>query len=237
MPTWTVKDYVDDAARECSISPPVNWLTATDATALQFRTFLKDVVRELLQRHDWSAVSADYTFSGAGGSFALPDDFLRVQEDENSIYETTPNRRRVLPMPRRGDWTETEEWNWTGVQRYFRLQGSTIEFLSSLPSGASVTMAYVQTTWIEENGGTRSATWDAVDDESLIPGHLILLGLVWRWRRHKGLVYADRKAEYESELARAIGDDAPRRKVDTTGPSIDVRHPMRVPVPDFIPSS
>lgn len=237
MPTWVVKDYVDDAARECSITPPANWLTATDTSSLQFRTFLKDVTRELLQRHDWAACTTTETFSGAGGSFALPDDFLRVCGDDNSMYETSPNRRRVLPMPDRGNWTETEEWNWTGVQRYFRLQGSTIEFLSALPAGAEVQMAYVQTTWITESGGTRSATWDAVTDESRIPGHLLQLGLIWRWRRNKGLVYADRKAEYESELARAIGDDGPRRKVDTTGPSIEVRHPMRVPIIDFIPSS
>ena len=237
MPTWLVKDFVDDAARECSITPPANWLTATDTSSLQMRVLLKDVMRELLQRHDWAACTTTETFSGAGGSFALPDDFLRVCGDDNSMYETSPNRRIVRPMPDRGNWTETEEWNWTGVQRYFRLQGSTVEFLSALPAGAEVKMAYVQTTWVTESGGTRSATWDAITDESRIPGHLLQLGLIWRWRRNKGLVYADRKAEYESELARAIGDDGPRRKVEFSGPSGKIQSPMRVPIIDFIPSS
>lgn len=237
MPTWLVRDAVDDAARNCSITPPANWITATDATAVQFRTFLKDTVRELLQRHDWAAVTTTTAFTGAGGSFALPSDFLRVSSADNSVYETSPNRRAVLPIPDRGDWTETETWNWTGAQRYFRLQSSTIEFLAALPDSAEVKMAYVQTTWITETGDTRSAVWDDANDASRIPGHLLQLGLIWRWRRHKGLVYADRKAEYESELARAIGDDGPRRKVEFTGPSGEIRHPMRVPVPDFIPSS
>lgn len=237
MPTWVIKDYMDEAARECSVTPPGDWITATGTTEMQFKSFLKDVVRELLNRHDWAALTTTTSFTGAGSSFSLPSDFWRVCEADNSLYETTPNRRVVLPMANRGDWTETEEWNWTGVQRYFRLQGSTVEFLSALPATGVVKMAYVQDTWILESGSARSKTWDAVADASLIPGYLLQLGAIWRWRRHKGLAYADRKSEYESELARAIGDDGPRRLVDFTGPPNGTQHPMRVPVPDFIPAS
>lgn len=237
MPTWTVKDILDDAARDCSITPPADWIADTGATALLFRNLLRDSARSLLSRHDWAAVSTDTTFTGAGSSFDLPADFSRVCEDENAVYETSPMRRRVIPMPVRGTWTETDQWGWTGTQRWYRLQGDTIEFLDTLPASASVTMAYVQTTWIEESGGSRSATFDALTDESLIPGYVIQLDLIWRWRRHKGFTYLDRKGEFESELARAIGDDGPTRRVDFTGRKPDDRRPWQVPVPDMIPSS
>ena len=235
--SWLVTDILIDAARDCSITPPSNWLTDTGATAVQFRTFLRDAVRECQRRHDFAAISTDTTFTGAGSSFDLPSDFLRLCEDENAVYETSPMRRRVFPLSVRGKWTETDTWNWTGSVRYFRLQGSTIEFLAELPADATVTMAYVQDTWILQDGGTRSNEFAATTDESLIPGHLLQLNLIWRWRRHKGMTYVDRKAEFESEFARACGDDGPARKIDFTGPPQDERMPMRVPVPDYIPSS
>ena len=238
MPTtWLVKDIMDDTARECSITPPSSWLSDTGTTFVQFRNFLKSSVRELLQRHDWAAISTDTTFTGAGSSFDLPSDFLRLCEDENAVYETSPMRRRVMPIPVRGSWTETQEWNWTGVQRYYRLQGSTIEFLDTLPADAEIKMAYVQDTWLVDVDDARSNTWDGIGDVSLIPGHLIQLNLVWRWRRHKGMTYADRKAEFESEFARAVGDDGPTRRVEFTGRKPDERRPWQLPVPDFIPSS
>lgn len=233
---WLVKDILDEAARDCSITP-TDWLADTGATALLFRNLLKDAVRGLLSRHDWASISTDTTFTGAGSSFSLPSDFLRVCEDENAVYETSPMRRRVIPMPTRGTWTETTEWGWTGTQRYYRLQGSTIEFLASLPAAGTVKMAYVQDTWITENGGGRSSTFDALTDNSRIPGNVLRLDLVWRWRRHKGFVYTDRKAEFESEFARTVGDDGPTRRVDFTGRNPDDRRPWQVPVPDYIPSS
>lgn len=238
MATWIIKDYVDRAARECSITPPASWLSSTDPTHVQFKDFLADTVREMLNRHDWEALTSDETFTGSGSaSFSLPADFFRVCAEDNAVYETSPMRRRVLPMPVHGDWTETETWNFTGVQRYFRLKGSTIEFLSTLPVGAVVKMAYIQDTWALGASAERLNVWTNTSDTSLIPGYLLQLGLIWRWRRNKGLVYADRKAEFESEFARACGDDGPSRKVNFTGPPHGEQHPMRVPIIDFIPPS
>jgi hypothetical protein len=237
MATWLIKDAMDDAARECSITPPASWLSATGSNELQFRTFLKDTARELLQRHAWGAVSTDTSFTGAASSFTLPDDFLRVHPDENAVFETAPNRRIVKPIPVRGDWTEITEWNWTGAQRYYRLRGGTIDFLAALPASGVVKMAYLKTKWLQSSGGTAKALWDDIADVSLIPGHLLQLGVTWRWRRHKGIVYADRRAEFESEFARAAGDDGPRRKVDFSGDNGTFRNPFDMPVPDFIPSA
>lgn len=237
MPSWSIHEAMDDAARECSITPPDNWLTTTDTTELQFLTFLRAAVDELLNRHAWSAVSTDYTFNGPGSTFALPSDFWRVAPEENALYETSPMRRVVDPMPNRGDWTETVAWNWTGVKRYYRLRNTTIEFIATLPNPCTIKMAYVQNTWAQTAGGSPLTTWTNLTDISLLPGPLLRMDIIWRWRRHKGIIYADRKAEFETEFARYVGDDAPRRKVDITGPPIEIRHPMRVPVPDFIPSA
>jgi hypothetical protein len=238
MTGWVVKDYVDAAARECSITPPANWITATTSTEMQFKQFLADVARELLQRHEWAACAADTTFTGGGSVYSLPVDYFRVFDDGDAVYEISPMRRPVKPMPNRGDWTVTKTWNWTGSQRYYRLLGSSIEFQATLPVGASVKMAYLKNTWaVSSDGVTPRSVWSNVADISYIPAYLLQLGIIWRWRRSKGLVYADRRSEFESELARCVGDDGNRRKVDFSGPSTDTGNPMRVPVPDFIPSS
>jgi hypothetical protein len=238
MPTWAIKDYMDAAGRECSLTPPDDWLASTATADLQFVQLLKDVTRELLRRHAWAGVTTDTTFTGAGSVFSLPTDYFRVLDDEEAVYETSPIRRAVKPMPDRGTWTKTTAWNWTAYQRYYRMTGSNIEFLAAIPTGGTVVMDYVKNTWCTKSDGTTPYTvYTNKADLSLIPGDLLQLGMIWRWRRAKGLVYADRRAEFESELARAVGDDTPRRKIDFTYQRSLVSNPMVVPVPDYIPPS
>jgi hypothetical protein len=236
--TWPIAEYMNAAAVQCAVPRPASWVSATGTNETVMKALLQDTVRELVRRNDWKQLTNSQTIAGTGvESYALPADFLRLAAGDNAVYENSPNDRPCVPIYRDGDWTELKERNWAGVQRYFRLAGGSIDFFQPLPSGGSVTVAYVSRNWKRASDGTTvpGESWTAESDVALIPGHLIQLGVIWRFRRHQGLQYLDRKVEYEAELARAIADDRPVGKVGFDGSRGVPRNPFEVPIPDYIP--
>jgi hypothetical protein len=234
--TWPIAEAMNTAAIECAVPTPAAWVTATGTNEKIMRAMLADTVRELVRRNDWKQVTDSQQYSGTGGeTYTLPADFLRLASGDNAVYENTPNRRPCVPIDRDGDWTEIKQLNFAGVQRYYRLNGSDIDFFRPLPTGGTVTLAYVSKNWKQDVTATRGDAWTAETDQSLIPGYLLQLGVIWRFRRHKGLQYLDRKVEFETELARAIADDRPTGRVAFDGDRNLPRRPFEIPVPDFIP--
>lgn len=235
--TWSIHDAMDDAAIECSIPRPSSWVSATGTNEVTLTQFLKRTADELIRRNDWSQLLGTQTISGTGdASYDLESDYLRLAGGDNAVYENAPNDRPCIPVYRPGDWVELQERNWAGVQRFYFLSGSGIGFFQALPSGGTVTLSYVKKHWLTASDGTTpSNEWTVDSQVSLLPGHLLTLGVIWRFRRHKGLQYADRQVEYEAELARAIADDRPVMKVAFDGSRNTPRNPFEIPVPDYIP--
>ena len=235
--TWSIAQYMNAAALECSLPVPAVWVTSTNLNEKLLKQYLDDTVRELARRIDWEQLTTDYTITGTGAeSYSLPSDFMRVAAGDNAVYENSPNRRPCIPVDRDGDWTELKQIGFAGVQRYYRINSGNINFYRPLPTGAIVTLAYVSKHWKRDvNEANPGDTWTNDTDLSIIYGHLLQLGVVWRFRRHKGLQYLDRKVEYEAELARAAADDRAPGRVAFDGKRQLPRNPFAIPVPDYIP--
>lgn len=232
----TIQQEVNDAALECGIARPASWLgTTNDARMMQ--AMLRAVVGDILERHAWTGSSVTATFTPAVETslWPLPAGFNRLQEEDNAVFEVNPNRRPMIPMVDDGDWSEMVAWGSVGAQRYYRRTSAGIEFYRPLPPGSTVKIAYLSDNWIV---GGKSEWTDEPNDIPVFPSQLIRFGLISRWSEQKGLTPRAQQASarYEAILARAIGDDRPRRIIRTEGPGIARAHPMRVPVPDFIPS-
>jgi len=94
----------------------------------------------------------------------------------------------------RAEWaslTPTE-----GIPRYFLLEGQTLTLWPYLAVGETVTAITQSKNWCSAGG----AAWVADDDTALINEALLLKGLIVRWRRQKGMDYADYEAEFEAAL-------------------------------------
>jgi hypothetical protein len=230
-----IKQELDDAAIECGLTPPTSWLTSPDETAVQFVSIMRAVVEDLLDRHDWSRAAEEATIAPLVETavWSLPADFERFQREGPAVLEVSPNRRPAIFVTGQGQWRDMVESGWAGASRFCRLTSAGLEFYRPLPAGAVVKVNYQTAKWVL---GGETAFADESTDKPIFPSRLIRLGVVARWRKQKGYRYSDEAAEYEAGLARAIGEDAPRRSFTTDGPNDAVIHPMRVPVPDFIGS-
>lgn len=238
----TVKDTMDEAARECSLTPPPSWISTTTPGFLEFKQFLTETVDELLERVDWpDPITKDTLIAGDGSeTYGLPADFKRLTRDPLTVYETTTSRRAGVPVTSNGDWTYIKDIGSAGGNRYYRTAGDeedgyTISFYRYPASGDSITVSYISKNWLKISG-TAGDMWTDATATLLLPKRLIKLGVIWRFRRRKGLPYADRMGEYEAVLARHRNDARVTRSIDMSG-GRTMRNPFDVPVPDYLPPS
>lgn len=230
-----IVDILARAARQCSVSPPSSWVTATAQAPLELRDFLDETVDDVLERIDVTGpISKSETITGTDAeTYSLPADYKRVQRGEYSVYERFRTRRACVPVPDDGQWEYMKELGTAGAYRFYRIKGYQgdfqIDFYRPLETGITVVMNYVSRNWIAGD----KAMFTAEDDVSMLPRRLLESGIVFRFRERKGLEFTDKQAEYEALLARMANDTKTRRTI-TFGES-PKRQPWSVPVPDFIP--
>ena len=146
---------------------------------------------ELARRVDWGATAENTLLVGDGTAFqfTLPLGFERMQR-ANAVVSGADV---VRPLTR-------VEWNTLvdveGAPRYFLLENRVLQLWPYLASGQTVTVNYQKKQWVDNAEGYTADGQIADLSEDLLTKALIV-----RWRRQKGMDYADFEAEYEAALA------------------------------------
>jgi len=160
------------------------------------------VGEELARRADWGALQNTLTLTGDGTNkiHDLGADFSRISSGIGVLADT--NIVRPLTRAEWGSLVPIE-----GTPRYFLLEGSELTLWPYLASAETVTVTTQTVNWCS-NG---SDAWSADTETSLIDETLFLKGLIVRWRRQKGMEFADYEAEYEQALIDLAGFDDRQR--------------------------
>jgi hypothetical protein len=205
----TLLSIVQDAMTLCGLDSPTSVYSSTDATSRQFMAFAQVEGDELSRFHDWRALKVLGTFTGDGSStvFDLPTDFDRFLPGYAMWLENSP------ALPLEGPVTDEKmlafkvaEYN--PIRSIWRFFGDQIEFFPALSSSAVVQTEYRSSYWIIDTTlTTRRARWAADTDLAVIPDRLIVLGIVWRWKKAKGFDYSEDFTSYQIERTRATMSD------------------------------
>jgi len=238
----TIVDVLARAARQCSVDAPSSWVSATDAEHVELRDdFLLETVEDIAERVDLPApISASTVITGDDSTdYTLPSNFRRLQRDGRAVFETSNQRRPLIPVTNDGEWTNIQEIGSTGAERYFHVTGYDGNFeinIYDAPSSAdSITVHYVTNLWMATSGGTTGSAFTDAGDVLLMPRRIVEAGIVWRFRERNGLPATAKRNEYEMLLNRLSLDSRSRHSVSFGAKA--TRKPWDVPVPDFIPAS
>lgn len=238
----TVSDVLSRAARQVSITSPDNWATSTRLHHQELRDdFLRQTIDDILDRADLPApIGKQTTITGTGAeSYSLPDNFRRPTRDALAVYETTTLRRAGTPVWSDGAWTHLNTIGSAGSYRYIKFEGYpgayTIKFERDLSTGQSVTFSYISNNWVTD-GATESSEFTEEGQILMLPDRVVELGTVWRFRERKGLPLGSAYQQYEAYMSRLYTDSKALRVI-SFGDGGDIYKPMRVPVPDYIPSA
>lgn len=197
----TLLEMASLAARNAGFEAPELIVGSSDQTAQDVLAYANRTGEEMHRRVDWGGLVKTTTINGTGldAAHALPADFARLSQG----VTVTGSGGVVRPMSR-AEWGTLVPT--AGDPRYFLLENDTLRLWPYLAAGQSVSVTY-----ISENWTATASSFQADDDETVFDPDTFVSGLVVRWRRDKGMDYADFEAEYEASLAQhAMFDDRAR---------------------------
>lgn len=154
---------------------------------------------EIARRGDWQRMLMQAT--AVASPLNLPYDFERLTPGG---AVRTSSGVFVRPVTNSGQWAVIV--GIPSAQPYFFVRGNQVLFSPS-SAGAGAVVDYMSKNWVLHDTGGPGGTLAADDDETLFPERLLVKGIIWRWKRQKGLPFDDVLAEFEADLVQELNAD------------------------------
>lgn len=172
---------------------------SNDPNAQTMAALAQEAGDEIARRADWQAMLKGRT--ALSSPEPLPADYERLTPG-GAVRSAAGLFYRPI--------TNTSQWaviaGVASAQPYFMIKGNQILF-SPAASGVGSVIEYVSSFWVLNDPGGPGATLKADDDKTLFPERLLVKGILWRWKRQKGLPFDDTLAEFEADLVQEINAD------------------------------
>lgn len=205
-----------DAASEIGFAAPSTIISNSDANAKQLLRLANREGKVLSRATTWQALKTVYTFTLATGDqdYVLPTDFGWI------IPSTTWNRstkNMVLNPVTSSEWEFLQAWSGaTGLNLYARIIGSQLVFqqtITAAQNGETIAYEYISNKWCQSSGLVAQAAWAADTDTAKLDEELITQGIVWRFKKAKGLEWKEDFAEYTNQKNKLVARDGGMRKL------------------------
>ena len=203
MSLTTITNSVCDRV---GIPRPTTVVGNTDPGVRQLLALANEEGQELTSRHRWSGLIRECTFT----TVASPADLVVVAEGFDYILPGTVwNRTTDRPVPPMTPetWQAYRASGSSGPTMRFRIQDTALYLYPDPGAGTSMAFEFVTKNWNQTTGGVEQDAWANDTDTGLLNENLMALGLIWRWKKAKGMDYAEDFNAYERRVANAIARD------------------------------
>lgn len=179
----------------------------------QLAELLNQEGRDLSAREDWQVQTFQGTFVtvAAESQGTLATIIGATQVLKNIVNETLWDRTSQVPVygpTNKKVWQGYKALGITGPYSEYRIRGNTIIFTPNPTAGHNCFFEYVSKCWCTDvTGVTYRTKWAADTDIVLLDDDVMAAGLEWRWKRAKGLSYAEEFASYEALVVKTAGND------------------------------
>lgn len=199
---------VQDAAGLLSLTRPSSVIGSNDLTTRQIFAIAIQACQSL-NRKWWQVMMREQTFvtiADTAQTNALPDDFDRFVPD--SFFNRTQKRQIVGPVSPQ-DWQRIQSNGPTSnIVIGFRQRDGSFLLTPAPAAGETIAFEYISTKWARSADlATAKTRWDVDTDTSYFNEWLITLDIVWRWRKTKGLPYAEDHDTWKSYRDTLLGND------------------------------
>lgn len=229
----TVLTIAQTAADELGIDRPSSLVGSSDNTARQMLALLNREGSELVQRNAWAATTREKVVTVTSGTavYAVPTDYHTIYDD--TMWDVT-NRWPLIGPLSEEEWetlkrgiivsTPRRVWRLIGKTDGTYASAATPFYVEIMPTPTNSTdqfsYEYRSTGFARQNSDAASTTFDNDNDNPILPERLFILGLIWRFKRAKGLDYAEEFNTYDRAVNVAIGQDKSARPLNLSRPSL-----------------
>lgn len=201
-----------------ALNQPTTVVTSQDKQVQQLFQIANEEGADLAAGFDWQKLTRQYTFTtvdAAAQPDAVPEDWDRF------LHNTEFNRTTLRPV-----YGPITPQRWQAIQVYPQFSGVFIgwrqrtgEFLISPnpPAGQELAYEYVSKYWAISATDERKEYFTADTDNSILSERLMILGIRWRFKAAKGLIYAEDLKTYEIQKEQAQSRDGGNTTIQTGG--------------------
>jgi hypothetical protein len=200
------------------LNQPTVVVSSPDKQIQQLYQIANEEGADLASSFDWQRLTRQWTFTTVDDPvqpLAVPEDWNRYLH--NSQFNRTTLRPVYGPItPQR--WQAIQVYpQFSGVFIGWRLRDGDYLVTPNPPDGQTVAYEYVSSYWAKSDTGDAKEYFTADSDTTYLIERLFILGIRWRWKSAKGLVYAEDMKTYEMEKERAQSRDGGSTSIQTGG--------------------
>lgn len=201
---------------------PTTVIGSTDKQTVQMKALVEEGLEQLRNRGAWERLTHEYTFTtlaaedqgtfsaglGSGPSTFNLFDYILPQ----TLWDRTQIRPLVGPLDAQ-DWQALKAWVIQGPHYQFRLRGGHFYVNPAPTAGLTWAFEYVsEATILSADGLTYKKLFTLDTDDILLPDAVVKADLKWRWKKAKGLSYAQDFEDCEQLVVNALA----RKKMGQT---------------------
>lgn len=226
----TCLTIIQDVAQRVNLPSPTSAAQSADPQVIQL-VALANKEGEWLSNKDWQVLTRQTSFLTT--AVQLQTTLSTTAPGlKNIINDTIWNRdlRRPVygPMtPQR--YQQVQAAVFAGPWNQFIIQGDQILFFPVPVAGQTCFFEYTTQNWCTSSGGTGQARFVMDSDILLLREDLFKLGVEWRWKKAKGLEYAQEFADYEDFMADALARDGTKDAINMGSARYDIFPGILVP--------
>lgn len=205
----TLLQICQDFFGERALAVPQAVYASTDPQVLQLKRILETSLENLVTRGRWQELTHEATLV----TLALEDqgniETLCPNGYGYAIGDTFWDRTNKLPLvgPMSSlDWQALKAWVVTGPRYQFRLRNNKLLVTPAPTVGYDWRFEYVGRYAITDTTGATFKDRFTVDSDLIqLPRAIVNADLTWRWKKEKGISYAEDFATAERMIVDAVG--------------------------------
>lgn len=227
---------VRQACARLAIPVPTAVVSSTNSQVLQLYALANEEVQECTTRFSWTKIREFVTFSTLNQleqTGALSSDF-DDQTDyiiPESMWDRTTVRKVFGPLT-------PEQWEnerafpvYTPIAPAFMVQNATLYLTPAPAAGDTLAFEIVSQKGVRSSGGDKQVYFQADADTSIFGDPLATKGLVWRFKKMKGLDYSEEFQSYETMVNTMYAKDGAKPRLNLAyGLNRRLLFPANIPI-------
>lgn len=172
--------------------------------ARELLSFAQQAGRGLMRAVDWEALTSEHSFTTVAAdaqTSSIPSDWDRFVD--GSMFNRTTEREIHGPITTQ-EWQQRKAFETAStIDYWFRVRGGSILIAPQPTAGESVYYEYISKNWATAaSDGAAQAKFETDGDGHIFPDdELLILSIMWRWLKHKGLEWESVHQQYAAEVA------------------------------------
>lgn len=223
----TLLDLIDQFSQRTLGKAVTSVMGSTDPQVIQMKALLQEGLEHLATRGSWEGLTNEATWvTTAAENQGLLTALATNGWNGWMLPQTLWDRTEKLPLlgP-----TSAQQWQFlkaivlTGPRYSFRLRQGSFIVTPAPPAGHTWAFEYVSGNFLRALAGTYKRAFTLDTDNILLPEDICKTDLRWRWKKEKGLPYAEDFNDAERMINNYLGRDGGKKvlRLDDPGAGFD----------------